>query len=177
LQAELPAIEVILPEQRTPAGQCKCLSVRQPWTWLLTHPEVVAGCGIEPKVLENRNWSTHYRGQLLLHAGAAIETNFFDHQSGLLLPDYWSWKFGKAGERLAQAMPQHRGEYATRSIVGVAELVDVVVESHSLWFVGKYGLMLAQARAIASPVVYPGSRMLFEVPDIPPLSLVREALQ
>src|SRR5258707_426480 len=77
LQAELPAVEVVLPEQRELTDRCKCLSIRQPWTWLLTHPEVVASCGIESKTLENRDWSTRYRGPLLLHAGATLGRDFF----------------------------------------------------------------------------------------------------
>lgn len=164
LLAEMPEVKVVFPESSAPVDQCKCLSIRQPWTWLLTHPERVASCGLEPKRLESRDWTTLYRGPLLLHAGAAIEMDFFDRGSGLLLPDYWTWKFGAAGARLARVMPRHRGEYATRSIVGSADLVDVVSSSDSPWFVGKYGLMLANAHALTSPIEYPGQRMLFPVP-------------
>jgi hypothetical protein len=92
----------------------------------------------------------------------------------LFLPDYWVWKFGSAGERLAKAMPQHRGDYATRSIVGVAELVDVVEDSASPWFVGDYGLVLAHAREVAPPVPYSGQRMLFDVPGLQALGLSEE---
>lgn len=177
LQVEIPAVEVVLPEPCARPGQHKCLSVRQPWTWLLTHPDIVASCGVVPKTIENRNWSTRYRGPLLLHAGATIETAFFDRQSGLLLPDYWTWKFGPAGERLARVMPQHRGAYVTRSIVGVADLVDVVDKSASPWFVGEYGLVLAEAREITPAVIYPGSRQLFHVPDLPALGLREEVMR
>ncbi len=41
----------------------KCLSLRQPWAWIVLY----AG-----KHLENRRWSTHYRGPLLLHAAKAM---------------------------------------------------------------------------------------------------------
>lgn len=163
LQAELPTVEVVLPASNTSGDQCKCLSIRQPWTWLLTHPEVVTACGIEPKTIENRDWSTRYRGPLLLHASGTLEAGFFDRRSGLLLPDYWTWEFGAAGAQLAKAMPQHRGAYATASLVGMAELVDVVEQSASPWFVGTYGLVLAHARALP-PISYPGSHLLFAVP-------------
>jgi hypothetical protein len=132
---------------------------------------------VPPKTIENRDWRPRYRGKLLLHAGAAIEASFFDRQSGLLLPDYWAWKFGSAGERLAQAMPQHRGDYATRSIVGIADLVDVVEQSPSPWFVGDYGLVLAEARAFTPPMGYPGSRMLFDIPGLQALGLSEEVQQ
>lgn len=177
LQVELPAVEVVLPEPGASADQCKCLSIRQPWVWLLTHPEIVASCGIEPKTMENRDWRPHYRGPLLLHAGATIETDFFDRRSGLLLPDYWAWKFGAIGERLARAMPRHRGEYATRSLVGIAKLVDVVEASASPWFVGKYGLVLTEPREITPSIPYPGQRMLFDVPTIQALTLREEIIR
>ena len=37
----------------------KCLSVRQPWAWLIIHGG---------KDVENRAWRTHYTGPLLIHA-------------------------------------------------------------------------------------------------------------
>jgi hypothetical protein len=128
-------------------------------------------CGIEPKKIENRDWYPRYRGPLLLHAGGTIETSFFERRSGRLLPEYWEGKFGEAGVRLAQVMPQHRSEYATRAIVGVADLVDVVEESTSPWFVGMYGLILTNARAITSPVNYAGKQMLFDVPSMQEMSI------
>lgn len=144
----------------------KGLSIRQPWAWIVTHPAEVAACGMPPKTIENRDWCPRYRGPLLIHAGATLETSFFERRSGLLLPDYWEWKFGPAGARLAQVMPQHRGDYATRAIVGCAELIEVVEESDSPWFVGDYGFVIASARAITPEVDYLGQRMLFDVPEI-----------
>jgi hypothetical protein len=174
LQAEMPAVEVILPEPGALEDRCKCLSIRQPWAWLLTHPEEVAACGLEPKIIENRAWKTHYRGPLLLHAGMTLDTACFDRHSGRLLPDSWRWKFGAAGARLAQMMPQRRGDYATGSLVGFAQLVDVVEHSFSPWFIGPYGFVLQHARALTAPIGYPGSRMLFDVPGLRVLGLDKE---
>jgi hypothetical protein len=165
LLIQMPETEVVLPEQLTQPQHTKCLSIRQPWTWILTHPTEVAACGIEPKTLENRDWYSHYRGPLLLHAGATLESSFFHRRTGLLLPDYWEGKFGEAGARLVAAMPQHRKDYPTRAIVGSATLVDIVEESSSPWFVGDYGFVLTEARTITPPVNYLGQRMLFDVPD------------
>lgn len=176
LRADVPDIEVVMPpEPASSAETSLALSIRQPWTWLLTHPAEVAACGLPPKTLENRTWSTRYRGPLLLHAGATLETAYFERRSGLLLPDYWTGKFGAAGARLAQIMPRHRGDYATGAVVGYADLVDVVQSSPSPWFVGPYGFMLDHARAITPPVNYPGSRKLFAVPDLPAFHLGEEA--
>ncbi|OXR40230.1 hypothetical protein B7C42_07655 [Nocardia cerradoensis] len=43
-----------------PTQSCRALSVRRPWANL-----IVAGY----KTVENRTWSTSYRGDLLIHAG------------------------------------------------------------------------------------------------------------
>jgi len=43
----------------------KCLSVWQPWAWLLVH-------GI--KDVENRYWYTNHRGIVLIHASKRIDT-------------------------------------------------------------------------------------------------------
>jgi hypothetical protein len=80
--------------------------------------------------------------------------------------DYWAWKFGTNGIHLASLMPQHRDDYPRRALVGQATLVDVIHESVSPWFVGRYGFVLADASAFATPVIYPGNRFLFEVPAL-----------
>ena len=41
----------------------KCLSIRQPWTYLILN-------GL--KDVENRCWETSYRGPLLIHAGLTM---------------------------------------------------------------------------------------------------------
>lgn len=43
-------------------GIMKALSIRQPWAHLIIHG----------KPIENRSWSTTYRGPLLLHAAKAM---------------------------------------------------------------------------------------------------------
>ena len=40
------------------------LSIRQPWAWLIVNGH---------KPVENRTWSTSYRGELLIHAGKAFD--------------------------------------------------------------------------------------------------------
>jgi len=42
----------------------KALSIRQPWAWLIVNGS---------KTVENRSWSTNYRGPLLIHAGKTID--------------------------------------------------------------------------------------------------------
>ncbi len=172
LVEQFPAATITHPETMPSPGTVKCLSIRQPFAWLLTHPEVLVGCGVEPKWIEHRDWSTRYRGRLLIHAGSQVERWLF-HADHTLDHRYWIGKFGKAGAALCAAMPQTQEGYATGAIVGVAELVDVVERSESPWFVGRYGLVFQKARPLVPPLVYPGRLMLFDVP----LSVVASALE
>lgn len=127
-----------------------CLSIRQPYAHWLTHPELFVQTGVPPKTIENREWSTPYRGKLLIHASRTFETDAID---------YWSWQFGK----LIQAVPVEEKAYPIGAIVGIADLVDVVTKSNDPWFCGTYGFVLANARAI-EPIPYPGQLKLFPVP-------------
>jgi hypothetical protein len=48
-------------------GKIKCLSLRQPWAWAILYAN---------KRIENRIWTTRYRGPFLLHAARGYE----DHE-------------------------------------------------------------------------------------------------
>lgn len=82
------------------------LSIRQPWA----HRILFKG-----KNIENRQWPTHFRGPVLIHAAKGVDPE--DRED--LTPD----------------MP--RG-----GIVGAVEIVDCVTESASPWFAGRYGFVL-----------------------------------
>lgn len=47
----------------------KCLTVCNPWPVLIFWTAEELRCGDTPKRVENRNWPTDFRGQLLIHAG------------------------------------------------------------------------------------------------------------
>jgi ASCH domain len=110
----------------------KALSVRQPWAWLIVH-------GLKP--LENRNWETHYRGPLLIHAGKTLtDEDFLDCQALLnRIPDARARLEAIGGITLGELRAQCGG------IVGRAELVACVRHSDSPWFVGRYGFVLENA--------------------------------
>jgi hypothetical protein len=164
LQAALPSVQVILPETLPQPESMQCISIRQPWTWILTHPEIVQACGIPPKTVENRDWSTRYRGPLYLHAGSQVDEALF-HPDGRLDHRFWRRHFGELGARLAEQMPQAKEEYSRKAIVGKAELVDVVEACDTPWFVGRYGLILSQVQPFGPLQNYPGARKLFTVPQ------------
>jgi hypothetical protein len=163
LRLSIPEIEVIQPDQVEHPGMVKCLSIRHPWAWLICHPEALRACKLPIKDIENREWRPSYRGPLYIHAGTAVDASLFDPRSGKLESWYWERTFDSAGKALYAAMPKHKDAYPRRAIVGCAQLSDVLTESLDPWFVGPYGLRLANATAIP-PISYPGQLSLFDVP-------------
>jgi hypothetical protein len=111
---------------------CKALSVRQPWAWLIVH-------GM--KDIENRNWAAHnpglkYRGHFYVHAGQKCVT-LEERQH---IRD-WVWR--RFGVRVPADDLLPLG-----GIVGQASIVDVVHSSASPWFMGPYGLVLEHAQPL-----------------------------
>lgn len=106
-------------EQRFELPQ-KAISIRQPWAWLIVN-------GI--KDVENRNWRTHYRGPVLVHAGKKIEKFAYD---------YVAEKFNNSIE-----IPPPE-ELETGGIVGVTNIIDCLeeVSDYSWHVLGAYGFLL-----------------------------------
>lgn len=97
------------------AETIRALAVRQPYAEL-----IVSGT----KAIENRSWSTAYRGPLLIVAAKKL------HESHGLFPGLD-----------AKALP--RG-----GVVGVVDLVGATRASNDPWFCGPVGLLLANARRL-----------------------------
>ena len=112
----------------------KALSIMQPWAHL-----VVAGV----KRIENRTWTTDYRGLVLIHASStyAREARRDLRRMNVSVPDI---------------LP--RG-----CLIGFAELVDVVCESSDPFFTGPFGFVLRNAQALRRPVPMAGRLRLFEI--------------
>jgi hypothetical protein len=128
----------------------KTLSIRQPWAWLIVNGT---------KTVENRSWSTSYRGPLAIHAALTIEE--------------WAVKnaiaeYERLGDPLdAQELIDIR---TTGAIVGVVDVVDCTktptdendVEWHSP---GMWAFVLRNAWTI-DPIPTKGRLGLFDT-DIP----------
>ena len=106
----------------------KTLSVRQPWADL-----IISGT----KDIENRTWSTVYRGRLFIHA------------SRFRLDEETIARFDRDPAAL------HYG-----AVIGFVDLVDVVQEHSSTFFSGPYGWVLANPQRI-DPVPMRGQLGLF----------------
>ena len=102
------------------------LSIRQPWAWAILH----AG-----KDIENREWSTRFRGPVCIHAAKGCTWSEWDDALFFLM--------GRMG-----ANPPFRSDVPKGGIVGVAEIVDCVDRSASPWFFGRYGFVLQNARPV-----------------------------
>lgn len=142
-----PTVEVVHLGESAPS--LRALSIIQPYAMMLTNPELFEVAGVPAKRIENRDWSTRYRGPLLLHASKRFDRN--------ALP-YWTRCFPV----LAELLPQSQDMYELGGIVGVADLVDVVSESSDPWFCGKYGFILENARSLKF-TPYAGQPSLFPV--------------
>lgn len=97
------------------------LTIRQPYAWLIV-------AGIKP--VENRTWSTTYRGPLLIHAG----TKMHDHPLHEIERRY--------GVRIDTRLLQMGG------VIGRVDLVDVVTSHPSPWFTGPFAFVLRDPTAL-----------------------------
>jgi len=111
----------------------KALSIKQPWAWLIVN-------GF--KDIENRNWSTMFRGRIYVHAGLSHDELVKEVILFALnrLPNSQASEF-------AFAITLKRMVFG--AIIGEVDIIDCVTSSQSPWFTGPYGFVLS------NPVLYP----------------------
>lgn len=137
----------------------KCISIRQPWAWLIVRPDLAGEARAAAlaagliKTIENRIWHTNYRGPVLIHAAKGMTRAEYEGASG----------FAQAiGVDVVPAIDAlDRG-----GIVGLANLVDCVhpKDRSSEWHMGdQYGFLLQDTRPLPF-FSYTGKLGLFEVP-------------
>lgn len=112
----------------------KALTVRQPWAWAI----IYGG-----KDIENRTWTTTFRGTLAIHAGGNLDP-VKEFPPGVAPPVI---------ERLARA-----------AIIGVVEIVDIVECSDSVWFEGPFGWVLRNPRPLREAIPCRGHLGLWDLP-------------
>ena len=123
----------------------RALSIRQPWAWLIVNGH---------KLIENRDWSTAYRGEVLIHASKTCTRKYFEEIAG------------QVEQQFEIVLPCF--EVVDRGgIVGVAEIVDCVTTSNSPWFTGEFGFVLANARPLPF-LPFKGALGFFDVPGVRP---------
>lgn len=128
----------------------KALSIQQPFAWLIVN-------GL--KDIENRKWTTGYRGLILIHAGKTWDESIPRGRTGTLLSYY------ERGELKTIPIPHaHIEQEGMGGIVGYATLQKVVTNHTSPWFVGRYGFVLTQRH----PLPFMPLRGMLGLFDVPP---------
>ncbi len=128
----------------------KAISIWQPWS---------SAIALGLKTIETRGWATPYRGPLAIHAAkrwGREQKEFLarERANGRLLGDI---PLGAivAVARLAEIQ-------RTVGLVGVATPIERLYGDYSP---GRYGWILADVRALKTPIQFRGAQGLFDVPD------------
>lgn len=109
----------------------KALSIRQPWAWLILHGG---------KDVENREWPTAFRGEVLIHAGKTMTRGDYEAcalfcsgmPDGALPADFRFPSFDELKGQLG-------------GVVGKMRIADCVTQSPSPWFCGRFGFVIEAA--------------------------------
>lgn len=104
----------------------RALSIRQPWAWLIVQGH---------KPVENREWTTHYRGPLLIHASATVAKRDYELTAAMVDEEF--------GITVPKLEVIERG-----GVVGLATLADCVQEMDNPWFTGPCGFVLTGAKPL-----------------------------
>ncbi|MCW0309185.1 ASCH domain-containing protein [Pantoea ananatis] len=125
----------------------KCLSIRQPWADAIFE---------QGKDIENRNWSTNFRGMVAIHSSLKRDDSFFS-------------RFVE--DRKINLRPFEKLSLEGY-IIGVVNITDSVKNHNSLWFEGEYGFLLSNPVRL-NPIKMKGSLKLFDLP----VEIEKEILQ
>src|SRR5947208_760657 len=116
----------------------RCLAVKQPWAWAL-----VAGV----KDIENRTWSTEYRGQIVIQASSSKTI------------------VNKISKTTGKSLPSMTFEYS--ALIGVVDVLDVVPLSeeleNNLWVCGPLCWKVGNARMFREPIPAKGKLNLYSL--------------
>jgi hypothetical protein len=118
----------------------KALSIRQPWAWLIAEGY---------KDIENRSWTTNFRGRIYIHAGKRFDDNAL----------YW---LREKGIGPIEELALHSRELPREAIIGEVDIMDRVTSSTSPWFIGPYGFVLANPVKYESFIPCKGRLGFFE---------------
>jgi len=135
----------------------KALSIKQPWAWL-----ICAGW----KDIENRNWSTDFRGRIYVHAGKQWDSypkDFNDLET-----------IAQGDSDLLESLVNYcafnrKSPNKVGCIIGEIDIVNCVSESSSQWFLGEYGFVLANPILFDKPIPCKG-RLGFFSPELTEVS-------
>jgi hypothetical protein len=121
--------------KRSDIKEMRALSIAQPWAHCIIN---------EGKNIENRSWSTKYRGTFAIHASSSKDNQRFDACRNF-------YRLSVEPEKLAYM-----------SIIGFVDLIDVITEetvtkTTRKWFSGEYGFVLTNIVKLKTPVKAKGA--------------------
>src|SRR5215510_1819515 len=124
------------------------LSVYQPWPWAIFH-------ALPRKDIENREWTTSYRGWLAIHASKKTITKPY-YQEFLDI-------YSEMGGDISQVPA--RQDMPLGAIIGVTRVIGCVKRHTSPWFEGTWGWVLEDPIALPKPIAINGQTGLWGVPE------------
>lgn len=144
----------------------KALTVKQPWAWAIAHGQ---------KDVENRRWTTSYRGLLAIHAGAAWDEGggwdrrviqavlHYGQPAGHFDPPLKVEGFTHSGDPIALLREPHR--FVPGAVIAVADLIDVTRDDPSGWAEpDQFHWRLANVRRLDQPIPAKGALGLWTLP-------------
>jgi hypothetical protein len=118
------------------------LSIQQPWAWLMTAapPPML-------KKIENRTWRRKTPEHILVHTGLKVDQ--VAHRSLIHGRHPVSGKIWLTGGYNPYLEAFNAGQVRTGGFVGAMDFTgEVLTESGDPWFMGPYGYVTANARAL-----------------------------
>lgn len=141
-------VEHLEPPVETKPGALKVITVRQPWAWAMFLAPTL-------KDIENRDWSTTYRGRLAIHAGKSMTLS--EYRTAIrFMHDSVGIPWG--------ALPRTE-DLVFGAVLGTVELVNCTDDQYdhdSPWFMGRYGFVLRNPRRFEQPIPARGMQGLWD---------------
>jgi hypothetical protein len=128
----------------------KILSVRQPWAWAL----IFAG-----KDIENRSWTTSYRGPIAIHASKGMTRREYNEAKNFIL-------------NIGIERVPLQDELEFGKVIGVVDLVGSISSTEynfgsqdSEWFQGPHGWIVENPKPVI-PFIYTGALGLRDFDEV-----------
>lgn len=118
-----------------------CISIRQPWAWLVIHGG---------KDIENRDWASSYRGPLAIHAAKGMTKDEYEDAVAFV---------AKIAPSVVIPPPN---QLVRGAVIGIVDMDGCTSQRTSPWFMGFYGHIYRNPRAI-EPVPVRGQLGFFPV--------------
>lgn len=107
----------------------KALSLTQPMAWAIFHG----------KDIENRVWTTKFRGRVRIHASKKFDK------------EHWSWIVDNDNRLVTGGVPIP-SDFIHGALIGEVDIIDCVTNHGSRWWFGPYGFVLANAVEYEIPI-------------------------